>query len=235
MKVCCIIYHSNIFEKYKKQWVIDFFHSIHSQTYQDFDIIECCYDNSNLSLIELLKENKLFSKKKCLFLNKKFNNNFECQKYLIEYIFNDLNYDVCINTNIDDIYSKKRFELQIEKINKGADITCSNYKIFQDYKDKKYEREIIIANEKDIETDYKKRLFYTKMIIDKKTNFPFSSATFTKKCWELSSKKMEYPEVFYLSHSILNNKIKVDFDTEFLLEHRIHNNQYSIKYKDKII
>lgn len=235
MKIACVIYHSNIYEKYKKDWIIDFFHSIHSQTFQDFDIIECCYDNSNLNLIEMLKESKLFTNKKHIFLNKNFKSNFECEKYLFEYIFNDLDYDVCINTNIDDIYNEDRFKIQIESIKNGADIVSSNYKIFQYYKNKKYEREIKICNEKDIENDYKKRLFYTKMIIDKKTNIPFSCTTFTKKCWNHSSKVIEYPEVFYLAKSIIENKIKVDLNIESLLHHRIHNKQFSNKYKDKII
>lgn len=235
MKICCVIYHSKIYEKYKKQWIIDFFHSIHSQTYQDFDIIECCYDNSNLSIISSLKETNLFRNKKTIFINKKFNNNFDCQNFLFEYLFNTLDYDVCINTNIDDIYDKKRFELQIEKIKNGADLVSSNYKIFQQYKNKKYEREYIIGDEKKMSSDYKRRLFFTKSLLDKKINIPFSGTTFNKKCWNLSSKKLDYPEVFYLTNSLLKNLIKVDFNFEILLEHRIHNNQYSNKYKDKII
>lgn len=235
MKVCCVIYHSHIYEKYKKKWIIDFFHSIHNQTYDDYDIIECCYDNSNTSLMKSLKENNLFNEKKHIFLNKKFKDNFECENYLFEHIFNDLEYDVCINTNIDDIYHKKRFELQMEKIKNGADIVSSNYKIFQVYKKKEYKREIIIANEKQLETYYKKRLFFIKNIIEKKTNIPFSCTVFNRRCWNLSSKKINYPEVFYLSKSLLDNKIKVDFNVEFLLEHRIHNHQFSNKYKDKII
>lgn len=235
MKVCCVIYHSQLYEKYKKDWIINFFNSIHSQTYQDFDIVECCYDNSNLSLIELLKENKLFTKKKHIFLNKNFKNNFECETYLFEHIFNNLNYDVCFNTNIDDIYHEKRFELQIEKIKNGADLVSSNYKIFQEYKNSKYERDIIIVDEKNVENKYKKRLFFTKTIIDKKINIPFSVTTFNKKCWNVSDKKVDYPEIFYLANSVLYNLITVDFNVEILLEHRIHNNQYSNKYKNKII
>ena len=235
MKVACVIYHSNIYEIYKKDWIIDFFHSIHSQTYQDFDIIECCYDNSNLSLIELMKKTKIFTNKRHIFLNKKFKNNFECESYLFEYCFKVLNYDVCINTNIDDIYNENRFKIQMESMKNGADLTSSNYKIFQQYKDNKYERDIILKEEKDLPNEYKKRLFYTKMIIEKKSNIPFSSCTFTKNCWYNSNRVVDYPEIFYLTKSIINNKIKVDFNTEILLEHRIHNKQYSNKYKDKII
>lgn len=235
MKICCVVYHSNIYEKYKKNWIIDFFHSIHSQTYQDFDIIECCYDNSKTSLMSMLKETNLFNNKKHIFINKRFKNNFDCENYLFEYIFNKLDYDVCINTNIDDIYNKNRFELQIEKIKNGADLVSCNYKIFQEYKNLKYERLYLIAKEEEINTEYKKRLFFTKSLLDKKTNIPFSGTTFNKKCWNLSSKKINYPEVFYLTNSLLENLIKVDFNFEILLEHRIHNNQYSNKYKDKII
>lgn len=234
MKVCCIIYHSNIYEKYNKEWIIDFLKSIYIQTYQDFDIVECNYDNSNLSLINSLRSKKLFIEKKCYFINHKFENQFSCLNYLLKYVFEDLNYDVCINTNVDDIYSYNRFEKQIQKIKEGYDLVSSNYKIFQKIKDNTYEREINLIN-KDISTDYKKRLFFTNMTLEKKNVLPFSSTTFTKKCWEESNKNLQYPETLCLMKSLLKQKIKVDICEEFLLEHRIHNEQYSNIFKDKII
>lgn len=206
------------------------------QSYQEYDIVECCYDNSNLSLIEMLKNKNIFKEKKYFFLNKKFKNNFECENYLFNYIFNDLKYDVCINTNVDDIYSYNRFEKEINEIKKGNDIVSSNYKIFQDYKNEKYERKIDIVNNKElISTEYKNRLFFTKMILDKKVKLSFSCTTFNKKCWENSNKNIQYPETLYLLKSIVNNKIKVGFIMDYLMEHRIHNEQYSNIYKDNVI
>ena len=235
MKVCCIIYHSNLYTKYEKDWIIDFLKSIYIQTYNDFDIVECCYDNSNISLINLLKKKKIFKDKKHIFLNKYFKDNFECEKYLLNYIFNDLNYDVCINTNIDDIYSENRFQKQIDEIKKGYDFVSSNYTIFQNYNKNIYKRNIeLITNEK-IDTDYKKRLFFTKVVLDKKIIIPFSCSTFTKKCWNESNKNIQYPETLYLLKSILQKKIKVTFLCDYLLEHRIHNQQFTNIYKDKII
>jgi len=230
MKVCCIIYHSNISKKYKKQWIIEFVKSIYEQTYTNFDILECCYDNSNMSLFK-----NIFEDKKYIFINKKFSNNFQCQNYIFEKIFKKLDYDVCINTNIDDIYDKTRFEKQMNKIKEGCDLVTSNYTIFQEYDNNKYERNIDILNGKKLENDYDKRLFFTKLVLEKKVNYPFSSTLFTKKCWNESNKKIEYPENLYLSKSILKNKIKIDICTDFLLKHRIHHNQYSNIYKDKII
>jgi len=182
-----------------------------------------------------LKKKNIFNKKKHIFLNKYFKDNFECEKYLLNYIFNDLNYDVCINTNIDDIYSENRFQKQIDEIKKGYDFVSSNYTIFQNYNKNIYKRNIeLITNEK-IDTDYKKRLFFTKVVLDKKIIIPFSCSTFTKKCWNESNKNIQYPETLYLLKSILQKKIKVTFLCDYLLEHRIHNQQFTNIYKDKII
>lgn len=232
MKVCCIIYHSKIFTTYKEDWILECIKSIYSQTYKKYDIIELCYDKSNNSLIKMFKKNGIFKTNRLIFLNKKMKNNIEAENYIFNYAFNKLNYDVCININIDDIYNNKRFELQIKKIEEGYDIVSSNYKIFQNYEGEKYEREMkIVTNFKD---EYEERLFYCKMIIDKKVTIPFSCFTFTKKAWNLV-KKIIYPESLYLCQKILSKDVKIHTCDKILLYHRIHSKQYSNIYKNEVI
>jgi len=232
MKICCVIYHSKIFTTYKEEWILECLKSIYLQTYKKYDIIELCYDESDNSLIKMFKEKGIFKTNRFFFLNKKMENNIEAENYIFNYAFNKLNYDVCININIDDIYDNERFELQLKKIEEGYDIVSSNYKIFQNYEGEKYEREIKIT--KKFKDEYEERLFYCKMIIEKKITIPFSSFTFTKKAWNLV-KKVLYPEPLYLCHNILSKKIKIHTCEKFLLYHRIHNKQYSNIYKNQII
>ena len=111
MKVCCVIYHSKIFTTYKEDWIIKCLKSIYLQTYKRYDIIELCYDNSDNSLIKMLKNKGLFNTNRLLFLNKEMKNNIEAENYIFNYAFNKLNYDVCININIDDYYHNERFAL----------------------------------------------------------------------------------------------------------------------------
>ncbi len=232
MKVCCIIYHSEIFTTYKEDWILECIKSIYLQTYKKYDIIELCYDESDNSLIKMFKEKGIFKTNRLIFLNKKMKNNIEAENYIFNYAFNKLNYDVCININIDDIYNNKRFELQMKKIEEGYDIVSSNYKIFQNYEGEKYEREMkIVTNFKD---KYEERLFYCKMIIDKKVTIPFSCFTFTKKAWNLV-KKVMYPESLYLCQKILSKEVKIHTCDQILLYHRIHSKQYSNIYKNEVI
>ena len=232
MKICCVIYHSKIFTTYKEEWIIECLKSIYLQTYKKYDIIELCYDESDNSLIKMFKDTGLFKTNRFFFLNKKMENNIEAENYIFNYAFNKLNYDVCININVDDIYDNERFELQLKKIEEGYDIVSSNYKIFQNYEGEKYEREIKIT--KKFKDEYEERLFYCKMIIEKKITIPFSSFTITKKAWNLV-KKVLYPEPLYLCHNILSKKIKIHTCEKILLYHRIHNKQFSNIYKNRVI
>tara|TARA_B110001454_G_scaffold218932_1_gene248650 strand:- start:10176 stop:10895 length:720 start_codon:yes stop_codon:yes gene_type:complete len=232
MKVCCIIYHSEIFTTYKEDWILECIKSIYLQTYKKYDIIELCYDESDNSLIKMFKEKGIFKTNRLIFLNKKMENNIEAENYIFNYAFNKLNYDVCININIDDIYNNKRFELQMKKIEEGYDIVSSNYKIFQNYEGEKYEREMKIVT--NFEDKYEERLFYCKMIIDKKVTIPFSCFTFTKKAWNLV-KKVMYPESLYLCQKILSKEVKIHTCDQILLYHRIHSKQYSNIYKNEVI
>ena len=232
MKVCCVIYHSKIFSTYKEDWVLECLKSVYLQTYTKYDIIEMCYDQSDFSLIRMLKDKGLFKKNKLIFLNKECVDNIESENYIFNYAFNKLKYDVCININIDDIYDNDRFMLQIKKIEEGYDIVSSDYKIFQNHEGEKYEREVKIS--KEFKDDYEERLYYCKMMIEKKVTLPFSCFTFNKKSWNLINKVM-FPEQLYLCKNILSKKIKIHTCNKFLLYHRIHNKQISNIYKNKII
>jgi len=122
IKSCCILYHSNIFRIYKKEWIQKCLDSISNQSYNDFDIYELNYgdDNSNLNDIFKLKNNHFY-------FNIKMNNHAEAMNYLLDLVFKEKNYDVCFNINLDDFYSLNRFEQQLEILKKDVDVVSSEY------------------------------------------------------------------------------------------------------------
>jgi hypothetical protein len=124
MKICCILYHSNILKLYKKEWVQKCINTITNQTFQDFDVFELNYGEDNYSL-----ENFFDLKNGYHFLNQKqkMDNHAEAMNYLLDMIFKEKEYDFCFNINLDDYYDLNRFEKQIEIMKQGFDISSSEY------------------------------------------------------------------------------------------------------------
>lgn len=124
MKVCCIVYHSNL-EKYPNEWIQRFKTSILRQTYRNFFIIELDYGGA---------DHKIFDSS--LLHSKKLNNHAEAMNYLMALAV-EKGADYIANCNIDDHYSYDRFEKQIEYAKKGYDIISSNFTLI-DEKGKPY-------------------------------------------------------------------------------------------------
>lgn len=122
MKASVILYHSNIFSIYKKEWIKRCLDSVINQTYQDFDIFELNYGDDEMCLKDVFNIEKNHS-----FFNIKMNNHAEAMNYLLDLIFKKNDYDICFNINLDDYYNLTRFEKQIDVIKSGFDIVSSEY------------------------------------------------------------------------------------------------------------
>lgn len=122
MKICCILYHSNIFGIYKTEWIQKCINSISNQTFDDFDVFELNYGDDNTSLESFFSYKKNYN-----FINKKMNNHAEAMNYLLDLVFKENKYDLCFNTNLDDYYDLSRFEKQIEFMKNGYDVSSSEY------------------------------------------------------------------------------------------------------------
>jgi hypothetical protein len=122
MKIACILFHSNIFSIYKKEWVSKCVDTIVNQTYGNFDIFELNYGDDELNLKDLFKIKKTHH-----FFNIKMDNHADAMNYLLDLVFKEKNYDICFNINLDDFYDLTRFEKQIKVLNSGFDIVSSDY------------------------------------------------------------------------------------------------------------
>jgi hypothetical protein len=122
MKAACILFHSNIFGIYQKEWVEKCINSIVNQTYQNFDIYELNYGDEDSCLKEIFN-----IQKQHYFVKKKMDNHAQAMNYLLDLIFKEKDYDICFNINLDDFYDLTRFEKQIEVIKKGYDVVSSDY------------------------------------------------------------------------------------------------------------
>lgn len=118
MKVAVIFFHKNILTLYKKRWIEKCISSIKDQTFQDFDVFEVDYSGKNIKLCGTFTKH--------FFYNVRFDNHIGAMNFLLDEVFAK-GYDVVFNTNMDDYYDPKRFELQLEKIKEGFNLVSSNF------------------------------------------------------------------------------------------------------------
>lgn len=127
MKVAVIIYHSNASKIYKKEWIDKCINSIKAQTFQNFDVFELNYGdgyNNTEYFFEGVGVNYIP-------MGLRLNNHTFAMNHLISHCLVN-NYDIILNTNLDDYYSPDRFQKQIDAINNGAQLVSSNFHYFSD-------------------------------------------------------------------------------------------------------
>lgn len=140
-----IIYHRDIYTRYKKEWVDKSIESIRQQTHKDFDVFELNYGNNKTQIYQGSQ-----------FFNEKKQNFIEAMNYLLDLAFED--YDVIFNVNLDDWYAPDRFELQLAEIEKGADLVGCDFRFMhnQDTNKEPTDGEILEAHKMDIAAELAK-------------------------------------------------------------------------------
>jgi len=88
MKVGLILFHKKIPIIYKIDWITLCLETLNSQTYQDFDILECNYGEENISLCEIY--DYLFKEKKKFFWHKQLKNHVHAQNFLLNKAFKEM-------------------------------------------------------------------------------------------------------------------------------------------------
>lgn len=117
-----IFFHKNIKNIYKQQWINQCVESILEQKNVLFDILEVNYGNEDYSVLNEYK-NRIIGKH--MFYKSDFKNHSEAMVFLLNKAFDEFNYSIVFNTNLDDFYSLDRFEKQIDCINSGY-LMCSS-------------------------------------------------------------------------------------------------------------
>jgi hypothetical protein len=100
--------------------------SIINQKHIDFDIFEINYGNENISVFKNINLNNI----KHHFYIKNYETHTEAMIFLLNKIFNELNYDIVFNTNMDDYYHQHRFLYQIDDIIKNDNLANSTMWVY---------------------------------------------------------------------------------------------------------
>ena len=253
-KCAVIFFHKNIYKLYQKYWIDKCVDSILNQQNCDFDIFEINYGNENDSIFN----NKQINNKHHFYV-KNYDTHTEAMIFLLNKIFNENNYDIVFNTNLDDYYDEYRFIYQLNDIiennsyinstlwtyitqNKNLEIdeiydTQKNTFV---YKNKQFLWEKInnfnneenneIINYEDIKMN----------LINKHNVLNHSGICFTKKFWNSYDKygnKLRYRddkpyEDISLWIRCVENNIKVSLVNKSLIYYRIHKAQIGTKSKN---
>lgn len=229
MKVGVILFHKKIPIIYKIEWITLCLETLNQQTYQDFDILEICYGEENISLCEIY--DYLFKKQKKYYWHKVLKNHIHAQNFLLNKAFKEMDYDVVFNVNLDDFYSPHRFEIQLEVIKKGYDLVSSNFTYIEEgnYNQKNLNVAYIPRNYKNRPNEYiKYKLNSGENII------AHPCVAYTRNFWENAGEGYpdEIPkEDFLLWKRMINKGMKFFILPHYLLFYRIHGNQITYKHK----
>jgi len=116
MKVGVIFFHKNIEKIYKKRWINKCIDSVRNQSKKDLTFYEINYGDD--AEPRLLGDSVFFHEKK--------ENYADAMNFIISKAFED-GCDYIFNTNLDDYYSEKRIEKQLEYLEDGYDLVSSDF------------------------------------------------------------------------------------------------------------
>ena len=119
-KIGVIIYHRNILNRYDPKWIENCIEKIENQTFGNFTLVEFNFGGDSQKIYE--------GNKKSYFYSEKIDNLGSAISRAFDICFDEHEFDLVFNINLDDDYSLDRFEKQIECLEKtGADIIASNF------------------------------------------------------------------------------------------------------------
>jgi hypothetical protein len=119
-KIGVVIYHRNILTKYDPEWTYNCLEKIENQSFKNFSIVELNFGGDSVRLYEGDKESHFYSEE--------INNLGSAISRAFDICFNDLDFDLIFNINLDDDYSLDRFEKQLECIIRtNCDVVTSNF------------------------------------------------------------------------------------------------------------
>lgn len=205
VKCAVIIFHKNI-DRYPKKWIKECFDSIKNQTYKEFDVFEIDYGGRG---IHAYKESD--------FESFELKNHALAHNYLLDKVFS-LGYDCAFNVNIDDIYSRKRFETQLPFMAKGYDVVSSNYHNIDENGIPIKQMEMSPLNA-DIEASRGHNIIAHPVVC--------YSKHFWTTCTRLDADEIPFDDFELWKRSYSTNKYKFIVLPEYLLYYRIHQQKVS--------
>ncbi len=209
MKVGVLLYHSNIFKLYKKEWIDKCLDSIRRQTAQNFHVYELCYSEEAEKLW-------LGWRGKYSYYHAPMLNHIFAMNHLLDKAFKDC--DVVLNVNLDDHYHPQRFEWQLLEIERGYDLVSGNFRYIEEIDGE--DRETIDMIFHDVDIGYEQRSGHNVLC--------HSAIAYTKKFWE----ENKYYNVNSIGSEDLElwvkavaNNVKIKIIPEILCYYRLSPNQ----------
>ena len=258
-KSAVIFFHKNIYNIYNKYWIDKCVDSIVNQINVFFDIYEVNYGNEDRSIFDNYNFSKKINK---YFFKKDYKTHTEAMMFLLNKCFNENNYDIVFNTNLDDYYNNKRFIYQIYEVNNNNSLLNSTMWTYIKQKSDYEEIDVIYDDENKNKIIYTNNNFswikdnnienypYSNNIIDKniiKNNIlkhnnliNHSGVCFTKKFWNSTDKynnKLKYRydkpyEDLGLWYRAFENNINITIINQNLIYYRLHKSQIGSQLKE---
>ena len=234
-KCAVIFFHKNIYNIYNKYWIDKCRDSIINQINVFYDIYEINYGNEDKSIFDNYNFPKNITK---YFYKKNYKTHTEAMMFLLNKCFNENNYDIIFNTNLDDYYNNKRFIYQIYEVNKNNSILNSS--LWTCIKQKnEYEEIDINDHEKNILGYIDNNILKNEMLLLNNL-INHSGVCFTQKFWNLKDKynnKLKYRndkpyEDLSLWYRAFENNINITIINQNLIYYRIHNSQIGSQLKE---
>ena len=212
MKIGVIFFHKNIKNIYQERWVKKCVESILNQTYQNFSIYEINYGGEEDSVLEGFN----FSNPH-VFISERKENHAEAMNSIIDVAFGD-GCDFIFNTNLDDFYDLKRFEVQLDRLNSGFDLISSDFCYIEEIEGKD---EVTFTKNIKGFGDIQKNLEKGHNVI------AHPSVAYSRRFWEQNRyAPEEIPrEDMLLWIRSIQNGFKFYICDEVLLNYRLHENQ----------
>jgi glycosyltransferase involved in cell wall biosynthesis len=212
MKIGVIFFHRNIKNIYRERWIKKCVDSILNQTYSDFSIYEINYGGEEDSILE-----GFIFPNPHVFITEKKENHAEAMNAIIDVAFKD-GCDYIFNTNLDDFYDLKRFEVQVEKLNSGFDLVSSDFCYVEEIGE--IDEVTLIKNIKKF-GDIRENLEKSHNVI------AHPSVAYSRRFWEQNRYvPAEIPrEDMNLWLRSIQNGFKFYICDEVLLNYRLHENQ----------
>lgn len=212
MKIGVIFFHRNIKNIYQERWIKKCVGSILSQSHSDFSIYEINYGGENDSVLDgfdFLNPHTFISEEK--------ENHAEAMNRIIDLAFED-GCDYVFNTNLDDFYDLRRFEIQVSKLESGFDLVSSDFCYIEE----------IEGRDEVTLTKNIKRFGDIQENLEKSHNvIAHPSVAYSKKFWEDNRYiPEEIPrEDMLLWIRAIQKGFKLYICDEVLLNYRLHQNQ----------
>lgn len=212
MKIGVIFFHRNIKNIYQERWIKKCVGSILNQTHSNFSIYEINYGGERDSVLEGFH----FSNPH-IFISEEKKNHAEAMNSIIDVAFGD-GCDYIFNTNLDDFYDPKRFEVQVDVLNSGFDLVSSDFCYIEEING--VDEVTLIKNIKRF-GDIQENLEKGHNVI------AHPSVAYSKKFWEQNRYvPEEIPrEDMNLWLRSIRNGFKFYICDEVLLNYRLHENQ----------